>query len=247
MAIVPTRMNGKYPEGLLSELPGRDGDGTPHRADTLAVASYHRMRRDMAAAIGFDLVPSAGFSCYRTLQDQVYMRSIGATTVGVGKSIHGEALAVDFAGLVGFNSAQYRWLAENAHLYGWYQPAWAKKNGSLPEFWHWEYDYSRDTQPGPPAPPEVPEENDEPNGDEMRIIRNESSGEMVRYTPLLFQRINTTDEARLLGIIWNPKHLQTSPSEPWTNVSDANFKALRAMVQADIVANATNLKNQGIR
>jgi hypothetical protein len=27
----------------------------------------------------------------------------------------------------------------NAPLFGWFHPAWARPNGTLPEPWHWEF------------------------------------------------------------------------------------------------------------
>src|SRR4051794_1751465 len=92
----PTLVNGTIVEDLLATLPGKDGDDTPHRADRRAVASYDRLRSAYFAALEVDLLPSDGYSCYRTLADQQHMHDLNLTTVAVGKSIHGEALAVDF-------------------------------------------------------------------------------------------------------------------------------------------------------
>jgi hypothetical protein len=141
---VVTATNGRKPASSLAAMPGRNGDGTQQTAERGAVASYGRLRRDMLAAGMGDLLPSNGFSCYRTLAAQQHMRNIGLTTIAVGRSIHGEALAVDYASLGGFAGARHRWLRANAGRYGWAQPGWAQQGGSLPEPWHWEYTASRD-------------------------------------------------------------------------------------------------------
>jgi hypothetical protein len=166
--IVPTAVNGRIDEGLLSELPGYDGDLTPHRADFLAAAAYYRMRPVFKAAGLGDLHPSNGYSCYRTLADQVHMRAIGLTTVPVGKSIHGEAKAIDFQD-VPFGSARHNWLKAHGAEFGFYQPPWAQRGGSLPESWHWEYDADLDssTPPPDPAPVHKPEPVPEPEEPEM--------------------------------------------------------------------------------
>ncbi|MEK8226019.1 D-alanyl-D-alanine carboxypeptidase family protein [Oerskovia sp. M15] len=55
-------------------------------------------------------------------------------------SNHGWGLAIDLTSPASNpGSAQYRWLRNNAPLYGWDNPAWARSNGSKPEPWHFEY------------------------------------------------------------------------------------------------------------
>lgn len=59
-----------------------------------------------------------------------------------GRSFHGWGLAVDFNGASGtlnWDDAQFHWLMEHAHEYGFYLPMWAGKGGSNPEPWHWEF------------------------------------------------------------------------------------------------------------
>lgn len=146
MPIVPSALNGNFPSLFMATMPGSNGDGSPHIADRLAVQSYWRlsqMFRD--AGMGW-LLPSDGWSCYRTRADQAHMRNLGLTTIPVGQSIHGEAggkAAVDYAGLP-FGSARHNWMKVNAGQHGWYQPSWAQVGGSLPESWHWEYDSRSD-------------------------------------------------------------------------------------------------------
>jgi hypothetical protein len=150
--ILPTAINGKVPTAALSPMPGVNGNGSPHLTDNLAAQSYARLRRDFTAAGLGDLLPSEGWSCYRSLADQAHMRALGLTTVPVGQSIHGEAIgraAVDFGG-VPFGSSRHNWLKAHGSAYGWSQPLWARQSGSNPESWHWEYDTANDTRPGPP-------------------------------------------------------------------------------------------------
>lgn len=59
-----------------------------------------------------------------------------------GRSFHGWGLAVDFNGASGtldWGDAQFAWLMEHAHEYGFYLPMWAGQSGSNPEPWHWEF------------------------------------------------------------------------------------------------------------
>lgn len=155
MPIVPTAINGKVPEALLRTLPGRNGDGTPHRADLLAATSYPRLRDAFQRAGLGDLLPTDGYSCYRTIADQQRMLAHGLTSVPAGKSIHGEAKAVDFQGMTGSRLA---WMRANAAPFGWYQPAWAINGigAQAPEPWHWEYDAALDNALPDPAPPQPP-------------------------------------------------------------------------------------------
>lgn len=166
--IVPTALNGRLDEQLLGTLPGCDGDGTPHRAELRAVSSYYRLRAAMTGAGLGDLTPSDGWSCYRTRADQLRMRQLGLTTVPVGKSIHGEALAVDYANLGSFGSKRHGWMVANAPRYGWYQPSWATASGSLPEPWHWEYAYWLDEYATGPDP--TPSEDDEMNDQQSQQL-----------------------------------------------------------------------------
>lgn len=172
--IVPTSVNGKVPSAFLAALPGANGDGSPHTADRLAVSSYERLRRDLAAAGHGDLVPSPGWSCYRSLAAQALMRAQGLTTLPPGRSIHGEALgvaAVDFLDMAG---SRLSWMRKNAGRYGWTQPAWAVNGlpsiGQKPEPWHWEYTSTQDTQPGPPPAPEKPTTTPQPEDEDMPTL-----------------------------------------------------------------------------
>lgn len=241
MAIVPTVLNGKYPEWTLAELPGYDGDGGPHIADGFAVRSYNRLRRDFIAAGLGDLLPTPGFSCYRTLSDQAYMRAHGLTTVPVGKSIHGEAKAVDFQGIP-FGSARHNWLKANGGRYGWYQPQWAKQTGSLPESWHWEYDYYLDTEPTPPTPPVPPTPTPDPvpdliSGleDDMRLAQKASTGEIVLVGVSTLFSLTYPEYVVMRGVI----------GKDFVALTDDEWNILHATIGKSIVNTGQNLRLEG--
>lgn len=112
-------------------------------------AAHHEFRCDAAAALtemnaaykakfGTNLVVT---SSYRTYAQQVTLKEAKPTLAATpGTSNHGWGLAVDLGGGVQtFGTAQHNWMRANANRYGWFAPAWAQFNGSLPEAWHWEY------------------------------------------------------------------------------------------------------------
>jgi hypothetical protein len=180
MTISVSANNGKAPASELSVLPGRNGDGSTHQAPHVTAAGYGRVRAAMQGAGMGDLLPSDGWSCYRNLAQQQYMRDIGLTTVPVGQSIHGEwtyGSAVDFQKLGGFGAPRHNWLKAHGPDYGWHQPGWATAGGSLPEPWHWEYDERYDDHIGDPEP--APEPEPEPRGDdEMSYTATGPNGQM---------------------------------------------------------------------
>ena len=125
--------NGRIPDRVLCDLPGRSG---------------HALRADAARAfVQLDAAYRARFGericltdSYRSLAGQ---RTLAGRKPGLaarpGTSEHGWGLAVDLAcGIDGFSTRQHRWMVENAEAYGWYQPSWARRGGGRPEPWHWE-------------------------------------------------------------------------------------------------------------
>ncbi len=80
-------------------------------------------------------------AAYRSLARQRYLkRTKGRLAAAPGTSNHGWGLAADLgSGINRFGSAQHRWMQANAGKYGWCHPPWARRNGRLPEPWHWEY------------------------------------------------------------------------------------------------------------
>ncbi|MFB8191319.1 D-alanyl-D-alanine carboxypeptidase family protein [Microbacterium sp. NPDC055988] len=128
--------NGRIPVQVLSSIPW-----SPHhllRQD--ATAALTEMNAAWKARFGSDIKVN---DAYRDLAGQVDAKAgwcargrceMAATP---GESNHGWAVAVDIQ--VGFGDAQYRWLKENASLYGWVHPDWAEPTGGKPEPWHWEF------------------------------------------------------------------------------------------------------------
>lgn len=126
--------NGRIPKSVLCPLWGAPGHFL--RAD--AAAAFERMAKAYARDFG---QPMRLTDSYRNYATQVSLKRrkphLAATP---GRSNHGWARAIDFGGGINkFGTVQHNWMRANAPLYGWYHPTWARKNGSKPEAWHWEY------------------------------------------------------------------------------------------------------------
>ncbi|WP_454049336.1 M15 family metallopeptidase [Cellulomonas sp. Marseille-Q8402] len=124
--------NGQLPQGDLCVL--WDG-GTELRADAAeALAELNAM---WVTRFGSDLCLSSG---YRTLAEQRAVKAQkGGLAAPAGRSNHGWGLAVDLCSSQ-TTGAQWEWLNENAPVFGWENPSWARPGGSGPyERWHWEY------------------------------------------------------------------------------------------------------------
>ena len=142
-----------------SVLPGCDGVASLTQAPNgqLPMSSLctlwdpkHRLRADAAVALaklnvaykqryGDDLCIT---DSYRTLSSQYRLKSIKPGLAATpGTSEHGWGLAVDLCdGIENFGSTRYEWMRDNAPLYGWDNPTWARPGGSgAEEPWHWEY------------------------------------------------------------------------------------------------------------
>lgn len=67
----------------------------------------------------------------------------GPPTAPAGLSNHGWGRAVDFASRYGrvltCYDAEFDWLKNNAHRFGWVHPDWAQCGRSSQEPWHWEW------------------------------------------------------------------------------------------------------------
>lgn len=66
----------------------------------------------------------------------------GAPVARAGRSNHGWGRAVDFSdgsGILSCNDAEFYWLQENAHRFGWVHPEWAHCGKVTEEAWHWEF------------------------------------------------------------------------------------------------------------
>lgn len=142
--------NGRIPANALTYTP-RTGQGHP-----LAVQSWNELC-DEAERHGLNVRGSM----YRPIEGQEAIDAgRGGSGVGAapGTSNHGWGLAIDITTLVpgsgnpkypGYDkrrmleTPEYRWLAANAHRFGWGHPAWAKPGGAQntakEEPWHWEF------------------------------------------------------------------------------------------------------------
>jgi hypothetical protein len=141
-----------------SVLPGCDGKVSNLHPSNGAIPSgdlctlwdsRHRIRADAAIALAkLNIAYNQRFGddlcltdSYRTLSAQ---RSLAAVKPGLaatpGTSEHGYGLAIDACdGIERGGGARYTWMRDNAPLYGWDNPNWARPGGGKPEPWHWEF------------------------------------------------------------------------------------------------------------
>lgn len=125
--------NGRLPSSVLCTVPG---SGEALRAD--AAVAFVRLANAYEAHFGTQICLTDG---YRTLAEQKAVRRAKPRLAArPGTSEHGWGLAVDLAcGVESFRSAQHAWMVQHAQSYGWHLPTWARRGGSKPEPWHWEY------------------------------------------------------------------------------------------------------------
>ena len=126
--------NGRLPTAVLCKLPGESGA----RLRPDAAVAFLGLAAGYQAALGEPICLTDG---YRTLgQQQQLRRSKPRLAARPGSSEHGWGLAVDLScGVQSFQTKQHAWMVENAGKYGWFLPDWARRGGSRPEPWHWEY------------------------------------------------------------------------------------------------------------
>lgn len=138
-------------------LPGCDGaaratapNGQIPQSDLCTLWDpQHSLRGDAAVALSeLNLNFRAAFDrdlcitdSYRPLSVQ---RRIAVTKPGLaatpGRSNHGWGLAIDLCSSETASSGVMSWLRTNGPVFGWENPAWARRGGSGPyEPWHWEY------------------------------------------------------------------------------------------------------------
>jgi D-alanyl-D-alanine carboxypeptidase len=121
--------NGRLSQSSLCTLWQRGEQLQPEAALALS-----EMNKNYKAVFGRNLCLD---DSYRSLSDQYGTRaSRGYLAARPGTSMHGWGLAVDFC--QGFlNGESGEWIRNNAGLYGWVNPPWAKSSKYEP--WHWEY------------------------------------------------------------------------------------------------------------
>lgn len=133
--------NGRLPPSALAAVSWtRDSRGTPFYLRSDAAAALERLNVAFRAALGHDLALDL---TYRDHDTQVAMRAaLGSVAAVPGTSSHGTGLAIDVPELpceYGWDSAARAWLVANGPAYGWVSPTWARRNGSNPEYWHYEF------------------------------------------------------------------------------------------------------------
>jgi hypothetical protein len=133
--------NGKLPPEALTAISWDvDPHGTPYYLKTAAAAALERLNAAFRSAFGHNLDLDL---TYRDYDTQVAMRAaLGTVAATPGTSTHGTGLALDVPELpceYGWDSPQRSWLISNGPAYGWVSPSWAGRNGSNPEYWHFEY------------------------------------------------------------------------------------------------------------
>ncbi|MGW5052469.1 D-alanyl-D-alanine carboxypeptidase family protein [Actinokineospora sp. NPDC004072] len=129
---------GGYPNGLIPQAAlCRIGVGA-HALRCDAAAAYQALSAAFAAEFGR---PVCITDSYRAFAAQVRLYAEKPALAAVpGTSNHGWGLAVDLCGgIESFGTPQYRWMAANAGLFGWSNPAWAQAGRGREEPWHWEY------------------------------------------------------------------------------------------------------------
>ncbi len=126
--------NGMMPAAALCPLWGAPGQSLKPKA----AAAFNAMSKAYAQQTGHPICVS---DSYRSLARQYTVKaSRGRWAATPGTSPHGRGVAVDLGcGVQDFGHPAHLWLKQNAHIYGWYHPAWAEPGGPLPEPWHWQY------------------------------------------------------------------------------------------------------------
>lgn len=103
-----------------------------------AAADLDRLAAAFEAALGDPLCFGNG---YRTYGQQVRIKAAKPHLAAqAGTSNHGWGLAVDLCGgIERFGTREHQWMRAHAPSFGWVHPAWAQRNGTRPEAWHWEW------------------------------------------------------------------------------------------------------------
>ena len=135
---VPAHSAKEHPNGLV---PAADLCRLPRGGHLLhgdAAHAWWELDRAFARTFGTGMCMTDSYRSY-AVQEQVYALKPGLAAVP-GTSSHGWGLALDLCGGVeSYDSAVHQWLSHHGARFGWTNPPWAQRYGSLPEPWHWEY------------------------------------------------------------------------------------------------------------
>lgn len=138
-------------------LPGCDGlarpassNGQVPSADLCALWDPSQMLRGDAAValselnLGFRAAFGRDMCITDSYRSLAMQRQVAYAKPGLaaspGTSNHGWGLAIDFCSSETRSSTVMSWMQENAPIYGWDNPKWARRGGSgAYEPWHWEF------------------------------------------------------------------------------------------------------------
>lgn len=125
--------NGQLPKSALCALEAKNHFLRPHAAlafNALSKAFERKFEQPLCLT-----------DSYRTLEQQYVLKAKKPHLAArPGTSNHGWGLAVDLCGKVSqFNTDEHEWLRIYGPSFGWDHPKWARKDGSKPKSWHWEY------------------------------------------------------------------------------------------------------------
>jgi LAS superfamily LD-carboxypeptidase LdcB len=111
---------------------------TAHRLRADAAFAFNAMAHEYAGAFS---TPLCVTDSYRSYDAQVRVAAEKPDLAAdPGHSNHGWGLATDLCGgIESFDTPTHQWMVDNAPRYGWFHPAWAEIDGSMPEPWHWEF------------------------------------------------------------------------------------------------------------
>ena len=146
-------VNGRIPSADLCQMPSWMNTNwsptTPRTLQCNALAGLKELNTAFKAKFGYDLDLDEG---YRDLGTQsMYYKVYGYPSAAMpGTSNHGYGRAIDLLGtrsamLLGtkspyrFGTAEDAWLTANSKAYGWDRPDQFDKNGSNPEYWHYNW------------------------------------------------------------------------------------------------------------
>lgn len=133
--------NGRHAPGHLCHVRG-SASAAHLLTACRSVRPLERLNRAYRARFGENL---RWDECYRTYDTQVaYRRAFGRKAATPGTSNHGTLTRAtcdlpENRRTFGFGTTRHRWLVANGARYGWVQPAWARRDGRKPEYWHFEY------------------------------------------------------------------------------------------------------------
>ncbi|QIK84017.1 D-alanyl-D-alanine carboxypeptidase family protein [Sanguibacter sp. HDW7] len=131
--VVPKTSNGRLSGEQLCNLPQQG-----HQLQPAAALAFAELNAQFVARFNTPICIS---DSYRSLSGQYSVAaSRGAYAARPGTSQHGLGLALDLCSGTYRDSAKWSWLKANAPVYGFDNPAWARRGGSgMYEPWHWEF------------------------------------------------------------------------------------------------------------